>query len=135
MMGRELPSMSHHEGDHDHHDDHPHGEGGPDTGFLDLELSKVLYAEAEAVTREAYRELLKEAAKRRFLERWGDRIIALANLAVDELIDDAEANLEIEARIAARNQGRRAVEDRVSEILGRSPSASANESGDADDAG
>lgn len=130
-MTAELPSMSHHEDrDHDHNDDdHGRERGGPDTDFLDLELAKVLYSEAEGVTREAYRELLKEAAKQRLLERWGDRITALANLAVDELIDDAEASLEIEARIAARNQGRRAVEDRVTQILGHT--AADNESDDA----
>ncbi len=122
--------MSHHE-DRDHdQQDHDHDQrGGPDTGFLDLEPSKVLYAEAEAITREAYRELLKEAAKQRLLERWGDRITALAKLAVDELIADTEANLEIEARIAARNQGRRAVEDHVGAILGKT--AKAEESSDA----
>jgi hypothetical protein len=126
--------MSHnHEHDHEHDcSEHEHeSHGGPDTGFLDLELSKVMYAEAEGVTREAFRELLKEAAKRRLLERWGDRIAELANLAVDELIDDAEANLEIEARIAARNHAKQAVEDRVGAIFGRS--SSADESGDANE--
>lgn len=120
-----------------HHDDHQHDHrdqdrGGPETNFLDLELSKVLYSEADGVTREAFRELLKEAAKRRLQERWGDRIVALANLAVDELLADAEANLEIEAQIGARNRARRAVEERVAEILGRPPGA--GESGDASDA-
>lgn len=130
--------MSHHDHhhdcqdhDHDHGHGHAHAEGGPDTGFLDLELSKVMYAEAEAVTREAFRELLKEAAKRRLLERWGDRITALADLAVDELIDDAEANLEIEARIATRNHARQTVEDRVGAILSRN--SNADESGDANE--
>jgi histone H3/H4 len=127
--------MSHHEHDHDHDHDHDHGDqarGGPDNGFLDLEISKVMYSEAEGITREAFRELLKEAAKRRLLERWGDRITALANLAVDELLDDVAANLEIEARIGARNHARKAVEERVTEILARAPGAS--ESGDASDA-
>ncbi|HVH98628.1 MAG TPA: hypothetical protein VM869_07955 [Enhygromyxa sp.] len=130
--------MSHHH-DHDHHHDHCDREqpqqqqgGGPDTRFLEFELSKVLFSEAEGVAREAFRELLKEAAKRRLQERWGDRIDALANLAIDELIDDATANFEIEAKIAARNQARRTLEDRVSEILSRP--AGASESGDASDA-
>lgn len=119
--------MSHdHDHDHDHghdHDDRDEKNGAPDTGFLDLEISKVLYSEAESITREAYRELLKDAAKRRLEERWGDRIAALANLAVDELIDDAEANLEIEAKIAGRTQAREAVEERINAILGHRATA------------
>jgi hypothetical protein len=117
--------MSHHE--HDHDQDHDcreddrrdHDRGGPDTRFLDFEISKVLFSEAEGVARDAFRELLKEAAKRRLQERWGDRIEALANLAIDGLLDDAAANFEIEAKIAARNQARQALDDRVSEILAR----------------
>lgn len=110
--------MSHHD-DHDHdHDRRDPNRGGPNTGFLDLELSKVLYSEAESVTRVAFRELLKDAAKRRLQERWGERIEQLANLAIDELLADAEANLEIEATIAGRTRAHRAVEDRVAEILG-----------------
>lgn len=125
--------MSHHH-DHDHDDCQPPQQqpGGPDTRFLDFEISKVLFSEAEGVAREAFRELLKEAAKRRLQERWGDRINALAKLAIDELIEDATANFEIEAKIAARNQARRALEDRVNEILARP--AGASESGDASDA-
>jgi histone H3/H4 len=125
----------HHDHDHDHCNDNDRRDqerGGPDTRFLEFELSKVLFSEAEGVAREAFRELLKEAAKRRLQERWGDRISALANLAIDELIEDAAANFEIEAKIAARNQARRALEDRVSEILARP--AGASESGDASDA-
>jgi histone H3/H4 len=116
----------HHDHDHDHeheHDDRRENEGAPDTGFLDLEISKVLFSEAEAVTREAYRELLKEAAKRRLQERWGDRITALATLAVDELLDDVDANLAIEAQISARKQARQTIEDRVGTILGPQPKA------------
>jgi len=123
--------MSHrhdHQDDCQDHEQHGRPHGRPNTEFLDLELSKVMYAEAEGVTREAFRELLKEAAKRRLLERWGDRITELANLAVDELLDDAEANLEIEARIAARNHARQSVADRVEAILGRS--SGADESGE-----
>jgi histone H3/H4 len=121
--------MSHHDHDHDHdhecrdHHRRDHDRGGPDTRFLDLEISKVLFSEADGVTREAFRELLKEAAKRRLQERWGDRITALANLAIDELLEDVAANSEIEAKIAARNEARRTLEDRVSEILARPASA------------
>jgi hypothetical protein len=124
--------MSQHNHDHGHehdgHDGHDHGghedaghehaDGGTDTRFLDLELSKVLFGEAESITRKAFRELLEEAAKQHLRERWGERIHALAVLAVDELIADAEASLEIEARIAARNQAREGLDDRVAAILG-----------------
>jgi hypothetical protein len=106
--------------------------GGPDTDFLDLELSKVMYSEAEAATRAAFRELLEESAKRRLQERWGDRIDALAKLAVDQLIADAEVNLEIEVKIGERNRARRGVEEQLGEILGRP--LGAQESGDASDA-
>jgi histone H3/H4 len=109
--------MSHHEHDHDQHGCADAERRGPDTSFLDLEISKVLFSEADGIAREAFRELLKEAAKRRLEQRWGDRITALANLAIDELIADAEANMEIEAKIAARNEARKAVEERVAEIL------------------
>ena len=93
---------------HDHHDqpdrgrrNGPGGEGGggADTRFLQLEMSQVMYAEAEGVVRPAFRELLLEAAKERLRERFGEKITQLAQLAVDELLRDAEASLEIEARI------------------------------------
>ena len=112
--------MSHH---HDHEgDDHedggkPHGGGRNDTGFLDLEISKVLFDEAEGITRKAFRELLEEAAKRQFQARFGDRIEALAKLAVDELLADIEANLRVEATIAARQRDKAGLDARVQAIL------------------
>ena len=78
--------------------------GSGDTAFLDLEISKVLYSEAEDVTREAFRELLKDAAKERLRESFGDRIDALAALSVDELLADLEANVAVEDRIADRSE-------------------------------
>lgn len=85
--------------------DRPDGrEGGPDTRFLQLEMSQVLYAEAEGVTKQAFRELLVEAAKAQWRERFGDKITELAQLAVDELMKDMRSNLDIEARIQERNQ-------------------------------
>ncbi len=89
----------------------PSGKGGPE--FLDLELSKVLLSEAESVTREAFRELLKDAAKARFRERYGKEIEALANLAVDELLADMTTNLAIEAQIADRQTGREQLQQRL----------------------
>ena len=99
----------------------PGRDGRPDTRFLQLEMSQVLYSEAEAVARPAFRELLLEAAKLRIRERWGDRITALAELVVDELLDGALASLEIEGRIQERsNEGNR-TQARLREIFGQSP--------------
>ena len=102
--------------DGDHHQDRPDrghrdgpgGEGGgADTRFLQLEMSQVMYAEAEAVVRPAFRELLLEAAKERWRERFGEKITQLAQLAVDEVLRDAEASLEIESRIRGHQEDRR----------------------------
>jgi hypothetical protein len=117
--------MSHHhehEGDEHESDEHeaggkPQGGARNDTGFLDLEISKVLFDEAEGITRKAFRELLEEAAKRQFQARFGDRIEALAKLAVDELIADIEANLQVEATIAARQRDKAGLDARVQAIL------------------
>ena len=94
----------------------PHG-GGSDTRFLQLEMSQVLYGEAESVTRQAFRELLVEAAKTRFRERFGAKIAGLAQLAVDELMHDVRSSLDIEARIQERNQERSRTKDRLREIF------------------
>jgi len=85
----------------------PRGGGPPDTAFLDLEMSQVLYQEASALTRVAVREIIKDAIKERLRERLGPRLLAIARIAADELADDVEANLDIEARIAARREARR----------------------------
>src|SRR5437016_10817138 len=81
------------------------GRGGPgaDTRFLQLELSQVMYAEAEAVARPAFRELLLEAAKDRLRERFGEKITALAQLTVDALLKDVQVSTEIEAHIHGYN--------------------------------
>jgi hypothetical protein len=89
-------------------DHRPRNEGGergpgPDTRFLQLEMSQVLYSEAEAVARPALRDLLLEAAKDRLRERFGDEITALARLAVDDLLKGMEASFEIEARVQGHN--------------------------------
>lgn len=104
---------------HDERDDRraPSG-GGPDTRFLQLEMSQVLFAEAESVTREAFRELLIEAAKARFRERFGDKITGLAQLAVDELMNDVRSSLDIEGRIREHNQERARTKERLRDIFG-----------------
>ncbi len=115
---------------HEHHDcshrdrdpahgcgaDAPHGRG-PDTRFLQLEMSQVLYAEAENITRHAFRELLVDAAKARFRERFGDTITGLAQLAVDELMSEVLASLDIETRIHQHNQERSGAKERLREIF------------------
>ena len=93
------------------------GGKGPDTNFLDFELDKVMYEEATSVVREAYRELLKDAAKRHIQATWGKRIEALAQLAVDEALADTAANFVVQAQIAARNEAKRALEDKVKAII------------------
>jgi hypothetical protein len=116
---------------HDHDDNCEHGAergGGPDTRFLDFELHKVMYSEAETVVREAYRELIKDAIKQRLQSRWGARITALAHLAADEAMADTDANFEIQARIEARNAARRSLEDRIQAII----RAEGLEAGDSD---
>lgn len=106
---------------HDEHEDtcahEAESGGGPDTRFLDFELHKVMYGEAESIVREAYRELLKDAVKQRLQTRWGARITALAELAADEAMADADASLDIQARIEARNAVRRGVEERILAII------------------
>lgn len=95
-----------------------HG-GGPDTNFLQLEMSQVLYGEAQSVTRRAFRELLVEAAKARWRERFGDEIAGLAELAVDELMNDVLSSLDIEARIQGRQQERGRTQDRVRDLFAK----------------
>jgi hypothetical protein len=73
-------------------------------GFLDLELSKVLADSAAGLAQRAFKELLFERIKDKLSDRMGDWLDALATFAVDDLMADVEANLEIERRIAARQE-------------------------------
>ena len=93
------------------------GRPGGDTRFLQLEMSQVMYAEAEAVARPAFRELLREAAKDRLRERFGEEITALAQLAVDELLKDVQASFEIEEQIQGYNEERRPPRERLREVF------------------
>ncbi len=93
------------------------GGGGADTRFLQLEMSQVLYAEAEAVAKPALRDLLLEAAKDRLRERFGEQITGLAHLAVDELLKDVQASFDVEARIQRFNEERRPPGERLSEVF------------------
>lgn len=115
----------------------PGGPGGdrrgpPDTAFLNLEMSRVMYAEAEQLAREAGRDLMREAIKSRLRERLGDQIAALARVAADDLAADILANLDIEARIEGRRRARGDLGSRISDAL-RSPSAPASPSAPPDE--
>jgi len=92
------------------------GRPGGDTRFLQLEASELLYSEAEAVVRPAVRELLMEAAKEQLRQRFGRQITALAELAVDDALNDLEASLEIETRIKRHREDRR-TDDRLREVF------------------
>jgi hypothetical protein len=95
------------------------GQGG-DTRFLQLEMSRVLYAEAEGVTKQAFRELLLEGAKARLRDRFGETITRLAELATDELLADIEASLDVEEQIQRRRESSEGgAPDRLREALGR----------------
>ncbi len=105
--------------------DREHGDrGGSDTRFLQLEMSRVLYAEAEDVTRPAFRELLLEAAKDHLRARFVATITRLAQLAVDELLIDVEASLDVEDQIQ-RRRASGGTDDRVREALARTRSDTA----------
>ena len=102
----------------------PERGGGPDTRFLQLEMSQVLYAEAEDVARPAFRALLLDAAKDHLSQRFGKQITALAQLAVDELSTGMLSSLEIEARIQQHDGERSPAQERLRNIFGRANSRS-----------
>jgi hypothetical protein len=101
------------------------GGGAAGTEFLDLEISKVLFGRAQSMARSVAEEIIREAIKARMKERLGARLEAIGRLAADELILDIEANLDIEARIAARHQARRAMDGDIGAAIrgGGDPSA------------
>ena len=82
-------------------------------------MSRVLYGEAEGVTKQAFRELLLEAAKAHLRARFGDTITRLAQLATDELLADIEASLDVEEQIQRRHESDGGPPDRLREALGR----------------
>jgi hypothetical protein len=100
----------------------PGGRDGADTRFLQLEMSQVLYAEAEGVTKQALRALLLEDAKTHLRARFGDTITGLAELAVDELLADIEASLTVEEQIRSRHESNDGPSDRLRAALRRSRS-------------
>jgi len=92
------------------------GRPGADTRFLQLEASELLSSEAESVIRPALRELLSEVAKDLLRARFGRQITALAELAVDDALNDLEASLEIETRIKRHQEDRR-TDERLREVF------------------
>lgn len=100
----------------------PRGGDGADTRFLQLEMSQVLYGEAEGVTKQAFRELLLEAAKDHLRARFGETITGLARLATDELLADIEASLDVEAQIERRRGSQGGSDDRLRAVFARGSS-------------
>ncbi len=103
---------------HHHHGEGGHGggrderRGGPEgTEFLQLEMSRVMYGEAQAMSREAMRDLLREAIRERLRQRVGDRLRAVGVLVADELAEELEANLAIEQRIDAQKRRKREIDE------------------------
>lgn len=93
------------------------GRGGPDSRFLDLEISRVLHDDACRAARAALSKLLADRIAERLAERLGDRLDALADLAAADLLADLEANVAIERRIAERSEQKEAHLDRLRAIL------------------
>jgi hypothetical protein len=73
-------------------------------------MSKLIESRAAELVQRAVDELLKEAIMERLRERMGARLREAGRAAADMTADDVEANLAIEARIAERQQARRAAE-------------------------
>jgi hypothetical protein len=103
-------------------DQRPERRDGPDgTGFLDLEISRLIHEEGRRLARDAARQLLAEAILARLRERLGDRLSAVGAMIADELADDVETNLGIEERIEARKESRRDLDGRVRAIMSAKP--------------
>jgi hypothetical protein len=99
-------------------DPRPSDRRGPeDTSWLQLELSQVLKGSAEQIARGAIDEILREAVKARLRERLGPRLESLGRAVADQIADDVEACLDIEARIDARRKARRADVGRITDAF------------------
>ena len=95
----------------------PGPESGPNTQFLHLEISQMLFSEGQTMARQVALELMREAMRERLRERLGPRLAALGKVAADDLVDDMEANLTIEAAINQRQERSRDLAKRVAEAL------------------
>jgi hypothetical protein len=122
MNDRRDDRGSDHPRHHDHRHEGPkrrddHSPGPADTGFLNLEISKVILSEAQALATEVGREVLREAIRERLKERLGERLRAVGHLVADALADDLEANLAIESKIEEHRTTRQGLDERVREAL------------------
>jgi hypothetical protein len=97
----------------------PGPEPGPGntTQFLQLEISQMLFSEAQTMARQVALELMREAMRERLRERLGDRLAALGKLAADDLLEDLEANLTIERAIRAHKERSADVQQRLAAAL------------------
>ncbi|MBX3127779.1 MAG: hypothetical protein KF718_13730 [Polyangiaceae bacterium] len=95
--------------------------GGGDTEFLDLEISELLLGQAHRMAREVALELMRESMRERLRERLGARLAEVGRLAADELADDVEANLAIEAQIASRRARRGDLKQRLERAFSHQP--------------
>lgn len=91
--------------------------GAPGTHFLDLELSQVLYSQAEGAAREAIQDILKSAARERLVERLGPRLERIAQVAADALVDEIQANLGIEGLIEEQKTRQRELPGRIRDAI------------------
>jgi hypothetical protein len=80
-------------------------------------MTKVLESEVEDLARQAALEVLRDAVRARVRERAGARLEEIGRAVADRAMDDFEANLEIEALIAAHQKARRAADARVVEAI------------------
>ncbi len=81
----------------------------------------MLYGEASSIARQATRELIMDAIKERLFDRLGKELTELGHIAADELADDIEANLEIEALIEARRKSRAETKSLVARVFRDAP--------------
>ena len=127
-MSQEHDEHCDHDQGHDHgdhgHGDHDHGPEG--TGFLELELSRMLAGKASEMVRDAFGDLLREALREALHARLGDRIAALADVVAEDFAADVEANLAIEQTIDQRRSLKAEVGERARKaFLGAPPAPAA----------
>ena len=101
-------------------DDRPGQPGrGPDTRFLQMEVSQRLVDIAESLTGEVFKALLAEEIRAELRDRLGGAIADLARTTVDSMISDLQANLAVETRIQERSDETARVRERLRETFGK----------------
>lgn len=81
------------------------GPSGPE--FLHLEVSRWLEGDAKRDADDLIRDILYEAVRARLEERLGARLREVGAAIADEIADDFEANLAIEAVLDTRREAHR----------------------------